>query len=205
VACECCISADEKSTLLTTPLRELTDGQLGEYASSVFHTMGEVPDFKYFLPRIFELAVRDEFHWPSPEVVTSKLSLAHWLDWPAEEQVAVSDLLQAKFGTLVNDANSVGSDIDQWICALGRCLPDPTPFLKPLLQPQHEDKLLAFIGNGSIFTKNKLDSHFGEDAPENEKRVIAWLSNRATAKLERYGWFSRRPTTDASGGSAFLK
>ena len=189
-ACECCISADEKNTLLTAPLRELTADQLGVYAADAFYTMGEVPDFNCFLPRIFELAVRDEFLWPDPEVVTRKLSLAQWLDWPAEEQGSVSDLLQVKFVALLNDSNSDGSDIDKWICALGRCLPDPTPFLKPLLEPQHKDKLLAFIDyNGSLFTKNRLDNAFWEDARENEERVISWLNQPAIKVVlsERYG------------------
>ena len=87
--CECCLSADEKTVLLTTPLRELRADQLSEYAADVFHTVGEVPDFKYFLPRILEVAVNDQFLWPDPEVVTRKLSLAQWRDWPTEEQNAV--------------------------------------------------------------------------------------------------------------------
>ena len=189
-ACECCMSADEKAALLTTPLRELTADQLGGYSADVFFTMGEVPDFKYFLPRVLELAVKDEFLWPDPEVVTRKLSLAQWLDWPTEEQRAVSELLKTKFASLLNDPNTDGSDIDKWICALGRCLAEPTQFLGPLLEPQHQDKLLAFIEyNGSLFTRNKLDNPFWEDARENEQRVVRWFHQSAVTLLlsERYG------------------
>lgn len=189
-ACECCMSPDEKRVLLTTPLRELTADQLGGYTADAFFTVGETPDFKYFLPRILELAVREEFLWPDPEVVTRKLTLADWLGWPTVEKDAISDLLKAKFETLLNDPNSDGSAIDQWICALGCCLPDPTPFLGPLLRPQHQDKLLAVIEhNGSLFTKNKLDNAFWEEAGENEERVVRWFHQPAVKQLlsKRYG------------------
>src|SRR5215475_3349421 len=95
-ACECCMSADEKSVLLTKPLRELTADELTEYAADAFLTVGELLDFKYFLPRIFELAMHDEFLWPDAEVVMGKLSLAQWLEWPLEEQAVVSQLLKTK-------------------------------------------------------------------------------------------------------------
>ena len=189
-ACECCISADKKSVLLSVPLRDLTADQLSTYAADAFLTMAEIPDFKYFLPRILELCVQDEFLWPGPEVVTRKLVLASWLDWPTDEQAAVAGLLEAKFTALLNDPNSDGSQIDSWICALGRCLPDPTRFLDPLLESRHQDKLLALIDmNGSLFTRNKLDNPFWEDARENEQRVVRWLHQSSVTQLlwERYG------------------
>jgi len=190
VACECCLSPDEKTVLLTTPLRDLSPEQLGGYAADVFYTMGEVPDFKYFLPRILELSVTDEFLWPDPEVVSRKLSLAQWGDWPTEEQSVITDVLKTKFATLLDDPESDGSETDKWICALGRCFPDPTRFLAPLLEPRHEDKLLAFIEyNGSLFTKNKLDNAFWEEARNGEQLVVQWLHQSAITALlsERYG------------------
>jgi hypothetical protein len=190
VACECCISPDEKSSLLSTPLRDLSADQLRGYAADAFFTMADVADFKYFLPRILELCVQDKFFWPYPEVVTRKLMLANWLDWPTVEQVAVSDPLEAKFDAVLNEPNNDGSEIDKWLCALGRCLPDLTPCLAPLLRSQHQDKLLALIEyNGSLFTKAKLDNPFWKDASENEQRVVRWLHQPSVTRLlsERYG------------------
>jgi hypothetical protein len=189
-ACECCLSPEEKTALLATPLRELTADQLGGYAADVFFTMGEVSDFKYFLPRILELSVNDQFLWPDPEVVTRKLSLAQWCDWPTEEQTIITDLLKTKFATLVDDPNTDGSETDKWVCALGRCFPNPTPFLAPLLEPRHVDRLLAFIEyNGSLFTKNKLDNPFWKDARDSEQLVVRWLHQPAIKALfsDRYG------------------
>jgi hypothetical protein len=69
-------------------------------------------------------------------------------------------------------------------------LPNPTPHLDPLLESRHQDKLLAFIEcNGSLFTKNKLDNAFWEDARENEQRVVHWLHQPSVTRLlsQRYG------------------
>ena len=101
-----------------------------------------------------------------------------------------TDVLEARFASLLDNPNGDGSDLDKWICALGQCLPDPTPLLAPLLEPSHVDKLLAFITyNGSLFTKNKLDNAFWEDTRDTEQLVVQWLHQPAITSLlsGRYG------------------
>ena len=61
-ACPCCIDRLSLCTLLSTPLRELTPDQLSPYASSVLLTAGDEMDFRYFLPRMLEISLRDR-HW----------------------------------------------------------------------------------------------------------------------------------------------
>jgi hypothetical protein len=176
--------------MLNRKLSELEADDLGAYSADVFFTVGSAPDFKYFLPRIFELSVRKEFSWPTPEVVFAKLPLANWEQWPDEEKVAILDVVKKKFESLLQDPGSDGSDVDQWICALGRCLPDVTPYLTPLLEQANEPKLLAFVErNAAAFTTNKLSNSFWDSAPDNEGRVVAWLNQPQirTMLSERYG------------------
>lgn len=189
-ACECCISNEEKKLLLDRKLRMLTADELGNYAADVFLTVGSLADFKYFLPRMVELSVKEEFSWPTPEVMLGKLKLADWYDWPEIERAPVLSLLEAKFARLLQDENTEGQDIDQWLCALGRCVADITPYLEPLLQEDHESKLLGVIEwNHSLFGKGKLDSAFWKDAPENERKAVAWLTQPRVKQLltEKYG------------------
>ena len=189
-ACECCISIGEKKLLLDRKLRMLTSDELGNYAADVFLTVGSLADFKYFLPRMMELSVKEEFSWPTPEVMLGKLKLADWYDWPEIERAPVLSLLEEKFARLLQDANTEGEDIDQWICALGRCVTDITPYLEPLLQEEHESKLLGVIEwNDSLFDKGKLSSAFWKDAPDNERRAVAWLTQPRVKQLlnEKYG------------------
>jgi hypothetical protein len=58
-ACYCCIGQSEVDELLKTPLRRITSSQMSGYASSVFLTSGSELDFRYFLPRILEISIRD--------------------------------------------------------------------------------------------------------------------------------------------------
>jgi hypothetical protein len=188
--CECCVSNEEMKLLLGRNLRALTADELSNYGANVFLTVGSLPDFKYFLPRMMELTVNDEFSWPNPQVILGKLTLAEWYDWPENERAPVLSLLKEKFACLLQDTNAEGQDIDPWICALGRCVPDITSYLEPLLHQDHESKLLGIIEwNQSLFDKGKLHNPFWSDAPDNERRVVAWLTQPRVKQLltEKYG------------------
>ena len=189
-ACQCCLSDEEKKLLLRRQLMELGADELSRYAASVFLTVGSAADFKYFLPRILDLSVNEKFDWPVPEVVLGKLRLADWDQWPVSERAAVINLLREKFAWLLRDEISEGADIDQWVCAFGRCLPDVTPYLEPLLDEANEHKLLSFIQyNWPALEKGQLASAFWEEAPDNQQRVMAWLNQSRVKRLlsEKYG------------------
>jgi hypothetical protein len=181
-ACECCWSNAEKEDLLKRDLAELSEEELSMYAADVFFTVGSVADFKYFLPRILELSVNDQFIWPDPEVVLAKLRLADWNDWPEHERAAVLRVLEEKFVSLLHDEGSDGQAIDSWICALGRSVSDITPYLDQLLEKGAKVHLMNFIEwNYSYLLKGELANPFWADASDNRRRVLAWL-NRAEVK-----------------------
>jgi hypothetical protein len=187
----CCVSHKESLLLLNRNLLELTADELRNYAGDVFLTVGSLADFKYFLPRILDLSVTEKFSWwPTPEVVLGKLPLAGWDHWLEIERKVVMDLLNERFAALIQDANSDGSDIDTWVCALGRCVPDVTPYLEPLLEEANQGKLLSFIEwNPSAFSEAKLANGFWKDAIDNQQRVLAWLNQDRVKRLlsEKYG------------------
>lgn len=176
-ACDHCWSETDKQDLLSYKLEELTPEQLGKYAFDVFLTVGEASDFKYFLPRIFEITVSDDTWYVDPEVVLAKLRLAEWNDWPQNERTAVETLLNKKFATLINDPNVDGPDIDKWICAFGRCVDDISPYLERLRTEASEEKLLGFVEwNQSALTEGKLANAFW-DSPANERRLLDWFKS----------------------------
>jgi hypothetical protein len=91
---------------------------------------------------------------------------------------------------LLTDPASTGSDIDEWVCALGGCVADITPYLNPLFEEAYEDKLISFVEwNLSAFTENRLANAFWREGSVNERRVLEWLDQpRVQALLtERYG------------------
>jgi hypothetical protein len=95
VGCPDCVSPEETARIAAIPLRSLSVADLNRYARKAITTWGDVPHFKYFLPRMLELSL-DEFEtFDTPEVLLGKLEYAKWGLWPASEQAAVQDFLAA--------------------------------------------------------------------------------------------------------------
>ncbi|HEX2268276.1 MAG TPA: hypothetical protein VHH35_02005 [Pyrinomonadaceae bacterium] len=186
-ACECCLSDHQKRVLLNGELSKLSAEELDPYVIAVFLTTGSVADFKYFLPRILELAIADQFLW-SAESVLGKLPMAGWNEWPERERVAVLRVLQEELTRLLKDEDSCPSSIDGWICALGCCVSDITPYLDQLLAVKHH--LLSFVeSNFAELQDGELANTFWSHAPENKARVLAWLNSAEVRRVlsEEYG------------------
>src|SRR5215471_10710000 len=89
-SCPCCRGPESLRPLFGRPLRQLTAEDLHSYAFAAMTTMGDVDDFRHFLPRILELLKDDGFLASvDREVVLSKLRYGHWGTWVEEEQSAV--------------------------------------------------------------------------------------------------------------------
>ena len=84
--------------LFEKPLRELKKEHLDFYSFAALSTMGNVADFKHFLPRIFELGFAvepDASLLTNTEILTDKLPYGKWLTWPQEEQDALRRFFHA--------------------------------------------------------------------------------------------------------------
>ena len=91
--------------LLETPLRALSFEALYAYVMAAMTTLGDVPEFKHFVPRLCEFCAYesgdfDTFCW--------KLSYAEWRRWPDEERVVVEDFFDALWRYVLED------DWEQW-------------------------------------------------------------------------------------------
>ncbi|NQD39001.1 hypothetical protein HPT27_18450 [Permianibacter sp. IMCC34836] len=171
------MTSKEVSTLLSKKLGELTADELSSYASGVLLTVGSIADFKYFLPRIIELSVSGGFDWPDPEVVFEKLKLASWQNWPVDEICAINNCLTQKISSLLEDQNTDSFELDKWLCAIGLCVPDIAPFMKPLFDPVNNEKLINYAEhNVSGLVAGKLVNGFWDDAPQNEAQVRRLLN-----------------------------
>jgi hypothetical protein len=91
--CDCgCDRTVNKRVLMTTPLRQIEEDAIGYYAFKATYTMGDLADFKHFLPRIFEflyevdtrivlkkLDENDFESWETAEINALKGYLKYWL------------------------------------------------------------------------------------------------------------------------------
>jgi hypothetical protein len=93
--CPCCIETRGVDVLLTTDLAQLTGDDLWRYTTGTFLTIGGPRDFRYLLPRIFEIAANDLGSSPGAEIVLGKLKLAEWQSWSSKNQFVVTEFIDA--------------------------------------------------------------------------------------------------------------
>lgn len=98
--CPCCVDDRHRAALMSAPLRALPAADLSRFAFKAMTTWGTAADYRYFLPRILELACDDAGRaWPGfdIELVVSKMLCAGWTEWSAGQRAAVSDWLGARW------------------------------------------------------------------------------------------------------------
>jgi hypothetical protein len=158
--CPHCFLADEEQALLApVPLRELPIEALQPYAANVMMTVGGTADFRYFLPRIFEVACTEGFDWPDLESVFSRLRFAAWPEWDQAEQAAVRGLFAAFWAQ-----PGAGFDAADVLCAIGNAEDDLTPYL------DGRDPLIS----GDLVARS-LTNPFWVDREAQAEQVLAWL------------------------------
>lgn len=91
--------------LLSLPLAEITGGQIAYFAGKALTTWGDADDYRYFLPRILELATQpdEQSGWVNLEIIVGKLEYARWRRWPEAEQRAIDEFLTAWWSATVHE------------------------------------------------------------------------------------------------------
>lgn len=105
-------------TMTAVPLRELRDEDIGPYAGYALTTVGEVDDYRHFLPRILELAVYSQtYPGMEPTVIAGKLQTGNWLEWPEDEQKGLQDFFTLAWHQAVQ-SDDVATDCTVWFRAM---------------------------------------------------------------------------------------
>jgi len=171
--CPCCIDKKGISILLTKALRDLSPEDLTHYASSVFLTVGTLDDFLYFLPRILEILAFDHDWWPDPEVVALAINTAGFRSWPDSRRQVLSQYFNEIILDLLR-TEDCGSELDSWICALGRLFDNLMPFLSIIAASG--PRLIEFYEvNSQPLLQGRLSNAFWDDEPEAQGQVVNWF------------------------------
>lgn len=106
-------------TLTSAPLRELESEHVGPYSCHAITTVGDERDYRHFLPRIFELAVTyPVWSGAEPPIIASRLNMATWRSWPADQQAAVLHFFRAAFAAVIERHPHQGQCADSWFCGI---------------------------------------------------------------------------------------
>jgi hypothetical protein len=127
--CPCCVDAEDKQSLVSAPLRELTAQSLNHYSRKAMTTWGGVHEFKHFLPRIFELALCGRDLETDIEVVMGKLECAEWRNWPDGEREAVCAYLMTSWKGVVSGSVTY-IEPTEWLCGVGIAGENLTPYFE---------------------------------------------------------------------------
>lgn len=184
--CAWCTSRDELGALVAKSREALGAPQLEFYARKAMTTVGTVSDFRYYWPRLAELAINGEFLTDTEVVFSKPLYGAHHT-WPIEEQNALKDLAAAIGQWLAAEELEPG-DVDMWVCAVGLLsehLADPRTFLAPLLCDSAAawTNLRALVEwNGPyVDKKHRLANALWENAPESASLIFGWITSEPQA------------------------
>ena len=185
-----CFDQSEIDFLGSKPLRKLTAKELSSFASSLMLTCGDTPDFKYFLPRIFELSAHGAFVWPDAEVVMRKLGYAEWSLWPEHEQQTVQAFLVSwwRYRLCLPDVSANMTPFESCFAALCCAEEDVTEYLQIWLETTElvavEHLTEFFFAHGTTIWLGGTFNPFVEKS--RAAIILRWLRSEATvAYLER--------------------
>lgn len=149
------------------------------YAQLAMLTWGGVDDFRYFLPRVFEVAVTGDLDLVSLEVTFGKLRLGQWLTWPEDEQIALRSFMSAFWNDLLAGYPSVW-DCETGLCALAHAnesvdqyLGQWTEGLKGSAALHLRDFVRDNVGRAAL--KHKLGNSFWRERHTQMQQVVGWL------------------------------
>jgi hypothetical protein len=131
--CRHCVSEAEDAVLHAKPLRHLSFKELSRYSFKAISTWGTVEQFKYLLPRLFELLVQNGFNY-DPEILFKKPRYGNLASWPHAEQEALNAYCHVLWRHSLEhhplpDYLPAFASIDECLCSIGQILDDLTPLL----------------------------------------------------------------------------
>ncbi|MEU6859743.1 hypothetical protein AB0B28_12840 [Glycomyces sp. NPDC046736] len=178
--CHHCRSESDVAALLKpTPLREISAQALRPYAAHVLTTIGDVADFRYFLPRILEIASTTGFPWPDLDLLTDRLHLASWSTWDVEETTAIQALFRALWAKTLA---TYPSDPDAFtiLNAIGNIRIDPAPYLHEwtasLMRPSAAAALLDMLRHSPLPLK-RTERSTDPRLHDHEAQIARWVTS----------------------------
>ena len=185
--CPCCIDTERIELLLATPLRQIAPDDLTSYASLALLTVGDVWDYLYFLPRIVEITVREDWWWPDIEVTAKAIHSTNLQSWSILRREALGLLIDAVIDDTIG--SGVYVRIDSWLCAIALMELDVTPYLARI-EKNPDAVLQYFEDNAECLREGRLHDGFWKLPNVGHDLIVQWFNSERTRKIpfEAYGY-----------------
>ena len=184
--CTHCVTEAEDLALRTKPLRELSANELRRYSFKAISTWGTVEQFKYLLPRLFQLVIEDKFAY-SPEILFKKPRLGEFASWPDPERNALNAYCNVLWRyaltkyPLLDHVRSFGS-IDDCLCSVAQLVDDLDPTLRIWDTGTKTNTLhladFAAENSSPLLENRRLSNTFWDERPQQMKQVVDWFLTR---------------------------
>lgn len=126
--CDHCVEAAQVADLHRTPLRRLTDEQLGPLLFKSTSTWGDQRYLNHFLPRLLELvASGDMDDWSYPSVLSNRIG-GLWRSGADDERRAIGDFMAA-WWQQVTSTYPGGCEPSELLDTIAECGQSVTPYL----------------------------------------------------------------------------
>jgi hypothetical protein len=181
--CQHCVTEPEDVVLRTKPLRDLTADELSRYSMKAISTWGTVEQFKYLLPRLFQLIVEEGFGF-NPEILFGKPRYGEVALWPGRERIALQSYCDALWHSAlasypVHERFRAFSSIDVCLCSVGQIVDELEPMLKSWDVDTNNNTLhladFAAENATSLFESGTLSNAFWDGRSAQMKQVADWF------------------------------
>ncbi|UCG32672.1 MAG: hypothetical protein JSU68_13525 [Phycisphaerales bacterium] len=188
-ACGGDVSETDPVGILSKPLRELTPVDLRTYVLSAISTFGTVSDYKYFLPRVYDIATSGPKHWADTPIILSKLAYGKWLSWPSAEQEAIRNFLRAWWRDTLSryhppvqvddllDGLAQCEEVDGYLCIMQEMCANE-------LSARRHLAVLTYSFSFSPLRQDIWDCFpWWSEHPRQLRSLLSWLFDEATARF----------------------
>ena len=177
-SCPCCTDASAFERLAEYDVGEVPASLIDMYASEAVWTAGDARDFRYYLPRMLELALREE-EGLYPERHAAIVRYTKLDSWSESHQHALIDFYHATIQCMIEW--EYFDTLDDWICAIGASECGIEPFLR-LIENSPAAVVALFAANVPKINKGRLHGSWERPSLEHDT-VVEWFYSPTVRRI----------------------
>lgn len=177
-SCPCCTDESAYERLAEYDVREVPTSLMDMYASDAVGTAGDARHFRYYLPRMLELTLREE-EGLYPERHAATVRYTRLDSWSEEHQRALIDFYHATIQCMIEW--EYFDTLDDWICAIGTSECGIEPFLK-VLEGSPAAVVAFFAANVPKINKGRLHGAWHRPSIEHDT-VVEWFYSPSVRQI----------------------